>query len=229
MNKLMEAKGIVKSYGNVQVVRDGTVEIYAGEFVSIVGRSGSGKSTLLYLLAGLEQADSGTIRYKDQQLSAYSEEELAVWRREHIGLVFQNYNLIPTLTALENVAFPLYPIKMSANARKQRAMEMLEQVGLAERANHRPHQLSGGEQQRVSIARSLVFRPSILFADEPTGNLDSATGDRIMDLFLQLREEHQLALFIVTHDVEKVAARSDRRIEMKDGRTFSHEAMEHAK
>jgi len=229
VNKVLEAQGIVKSYSNVQVVRDGHLHIYPGEFVSIVGRSGSGKSTLLYLLAGLEKADRGEIHYKGRVITGLNEEQLAVWRRDNIGIVFQNFNLIPTLTALENVSFPLYPSKMPASERRQKAMTMLEQVGLADRAHNRPHQLSGGEQQRVSIARSLVCQPSILFADEPTGNLDSDTGDRIMDLFLQLREDHQLALFIVTHDEEKVAARADRRIEMKDGRTYSDEIWEDAK
>jgi putative ABC transport system ATP-binding protein len=182
-----------------------------------MGRSGSGKSTLLNLLAGLERLTSGRIAYRGRDLSGLDEDALALWRRDNVGLVFQSFHLIPTLSALENVAFPLYPAKMTPAERRRRAAERLAQVGLAERATHRPSRLSGGEQQRVAIARALVNNPGLILADEPTGNLDSATGDEILALFQRLRGETGAALLIITHD-EKVAARADRIVRMQDGR-----------
>lgn len=227
MNKLLEARGLTKSFAHMDVVRDGSLDLYPGEFVSLLGRSGSGKSTLLYMLAGLEQADQGDILYQGKTIIGYNQEQFALWRRHHVGLVFQNFNLIPTLNAAQNVAFPLYPEKMSSKERTNRALEVLEQVGLADRAGHRPQQLSGGEQQRVSIARALVNRPSVIFADEPTGNLDSKTGDLIMSLFRKLTEQSDVGLLVVTHDEEKVASKSDRKINMVDGRTILDEKSFH--
>ncbi len=226
MSKLLEVRGLAKSFAHVNVVKDGTLDLYSGEFVSLLGRSGSGKSTLLYMLAGLEQADQGDILFQGQSIRGYNQEQLALWRRHNIGLVFQNFNLIPTLNAVENVAFPLYPEKMSSKERTHKAMEMLDQVGLADRASHRPQQLSGGEQQRVSIARALVNHPSVIFADEPTGNLDSNTGDHIMGLFRKLTKQHGVGLLVVTHDEEKVASQSDRKIKMIDGRTIIDEQVQ---
>jgi putative ABC transport system ATP-binding protein len=220
VNKLLEVRGLAKSFAHVDVVKDGSLDLYPGEFISLLGRSGSGKSTLLYMLAGLEQADQGDVLFQGKSIIGYNQEQFALWRRKHVGLVFQNFNLIPTLNAAQNVAFPLYPEKMNSKERMNRALEVLEQVGLADRAAHRPQQLSGGEQQRVSIARALVNRPSIIFADEPTGNLDSKTGDLIMSLFRNLSEQHGVGLLVVTHDEEKVASKSDRKIKMVDGRTM---------
>lgn len=216
-NNLLQAEGLRKAFGTVEAVRDVSLCIAPGESVAVMGRSGSGKSTLLSLLAGLERPTSGRIAYRGRDLSGLDEDALALWRRDNIGLVFQSFHLIPTLSALENVAFPLYPAKMTTAERRRRAAERLAQVGLAERATHRPSRLSGGEQQRVAIARALVNNPGLILADEPTGNLDSATGDEILALFQRLRVETGAALLIITHD-EKVAALADRVVRMQDGR-----------
>jgi predicted ABC-type transport system involved in lysophospholipase L1 biosynthesis ATPase subunit len=176
----------------------------------------------LYLLSGLESPDSGHIycNGKDchgRDIVRLTEEDLAIWRRRQVGLVFQAFHLIPTLSAVENVAFPLYPEKITTHERHQRAMACLEKVGLAHRAGHRPAQLSGGEQQRVAIARALVGQPSLILADEPTGNLDSQTSREIIALFHNLHQESGVALMIITHD-DKVAAAAERILKMEDGR-----------
>ncbi|WP_127500346.1 ABC transporter ATP-binding protein [Actinoplanes solisilvae] len=212
---ILKAEGIRKSFGKVTALAGVDLAIRAGEFLAIVGRSGSGKSTLLNLLAGLDAPDSGRISSQGRVLPT-GEDELADWRREHVGLVFQAFHLIPTLSALENVAIPLYPRRMSDTARRERAGNCLELVGLSHRTGHRPGQLSGGEQQRVAIARALVGDPSLVLADEPTGNLDTTTGQEILDMFERLRHETGFALVVVTHD-EKVAAAADRQIRLQDG------------
>lgn len=217
MNNVMEAKDLVKSFGTVSAVNGVDMEINAGEIVALMGRSGSGKTTTMHLLAGLEQVTAGEVRYQKTELSGLDEDALALWRRENIGLVFQSFHLIPTLSALENVAFPLYPADMSPAERTARAQSRLEMVGLADRATHRPSRLSGGEQQRVAIARALINDPGLILADEPTGNLDSETGAEILALFHRLRDEAGVAFLIVTHDNE-VAATADRIIRMKDGK-----------
>ena len=216
-NSLLRAESVRKSFGAVEAVRDASLHVAAGEFIAVMGRSGSGKTTLLNLLTGLERPTSGHILYHDRDLGELDEDALALWRRANIGLVFQSFYLIPTLSALENVAFPLYPTKLTPSERRRRAAERLAQVGLTERAAHRPSRLSGGEQQRVAIARALVNAPGLILADEPTGNLDSATGDEILALFQRLRGETGAALLIITHD-EKVAAGADRVLRMLDGR-----------
>lgn len=216
-NSLLRAESLRKSFGAVEAVQDASLHIAPGEFVAIMGRSGSGKTTLLNLLTGLERPTSGRIVYRDRDLGELDEDALALWRRANIGLVFQSFYLIPTLSALENVAFPLYPTKLTPTERRRRAAERLAQVGLTNRAAHRPSRLSGGEQQRVAIARALINAPGLILADEPTGNLDSATGDEILALFQRLRRETGTALLIITHD-EKVAAGADRVLRMLDGR-----------
>lgn len=217
MNKVIKAKSLVKSFGTVIAVDGVDIEINAGEIVALMGRSGSGKTTAMHLLAGLEQATSGEVRYQEKELSGLDEDALALWRRENIGLVFQSFHLIPTLSALENVAFPLYPSDISVEERRSRAEARLGMVGLADRATHRPSRLSGGEQQRVAIARALINDPDLILADEPTGNLDSETGKDILALFHRLRDEAGVAFLIVTHD-DEVAATADRVIRMKDGK-----------
>ena len=221
MTSLLCAENLRKSFGSVDAVQDASLQIAAGEFVAIMGRSGSGKTTLLHLLAGLERPTAGQILFKDQEVSGLDEDALALWRRDNIGLVFQAFFLVPTLSALENVAFPLYPAKMPAAARRKQASDRLAQVGLSHRADHRPSRLSGGEQQRVAIARAIINHPGLILADEPTGNLDSATEADIMVLFQKLRRETGAALLIITHD-EKVAAGTDRVLHMQDG-VLSHE------
>lgn len=216
MSELLRAESLHKSFGTVTAVSHINLHINSGEIVALMGRSGSGKSTAMHLLAGLEQASNGHIFYRDQDISGLDEDALALWRRENIGLVFQAFHLIPTLSALENVAFPLYPTAVKAADRRQRATAQLERMGLADRLTHRPSRLSGGEQQRVAIARALINNPSLILADEPTGNLDSETGDAILTLFHHLRDEASVSFLIVTHD-DEVAARADRIIRMKDG------------
>ena len=197
-------------------MRDVSLEVLANDFVAIMGRSGSGKTTTMHLLAGLESPTSGQILFRGEDISRLDEDSLALWRREEVGLVFQAFHLIPTLSALENVAFPLYPTTVPAKERRRLAESRLEQVGLGHRLQHRPGQLSGAEQQRVAIARALVNRPSLILADEPTGNLDSETGAEVMALLQRLNQEEQAALVIITHDPE-VAAAARRVVLMKDG------------
>ena len=228
MSELLKVEGICRTFGSVTAVDDVSLHLAPKEIVAILGRSGSGKSTLLNLLVGLEGADRGRICYRGQDIVPMNEEQLALWRRKEVGLVFQNFNLIQTLSALENVAFPLYPEKMSTAERRKRALAALEQVGLAHRADHRPTQLSGGEQQRVAIARALIQNPPLIFADEPTGNLDSKTGDEILKLFQRLRDENGVALLIITHDENKVASIADRVIRMADGRIVEDAAANQA-
>jgi putative ABC transport system ATP-binding protein len=216
VSELLRTESLSKSFGAVTAVNQINLHINTGEIVAIMGRSGSGKSTAMHLLAGLEKPSSGHVFYRGQDIAGLDEDALALWRREHIGLVFQTFHLIPTLSALENVAFPLYPNGVPAAERRRRAAARLEMVGLAHRATHRPSRLSGGEQQRVAIARALINDPGLILADEPTGNLDSETGREILALFHRLRDEAGISFLIVTHDVE-VAATADRVIRMKDG------------
>jgi putative ABC transport system ATP-binding protein len=215
-NNVLHADRLSKSFENITAVKNASLHVSNAEIVSVMGRSGSGKTTLLHMLAGLERPSSGHIFFRDQDINGLSEDELALWRRKNIGLVFQAFFLVPTLSALENVCFPLYPERMPSSERGKKAMMRLSQVGLTGRMTHRPSRMSGGEQQRVAIARALVNSPGLILADEPTGNLDSATGKEILDLFRRLRDETSTAFLIITHD-EKVAAASDRIIHIIDG------------
>ena len=220
MNKnkkqIIIARNLSKHFGPVQPVREVNFTVQAGEFITLLGPSGSGKSTLLGLIAGLEQPSEGSIHLQGREITGLNEDELALFRREHVGFVFQAFHLIPTLNSLENVAFPLYPVRMQEKERTDRAMVLLEKVGLGNRAVHKPARLSGGERQRVAIARALINEPSILFCDEPTGNLDSTSGGEILDLLLQLNQNRKLTIFMVTHDKE-IAQLSHRSLYMHDG------------
>jgi putative ABC transport system ATP-binding protein len=200
--------------GPLTIVRDVSFEIRARESVAIVGPSGAGKSTLLALLAGLDLPTSGEVVLAGERLNALDEDGRARLRAQHVGFVFQSFHLVPALTALENVMLPL-ELKGSGDARAE-ARRMLERVGLAARGGHYPRQLSGGEQQRVALARASVSRPAVLFADEPTGNLDSATGARITDLLFELNRDADTTLVLVTHDAT-LAARCDRSLRMDAG------------
>ena len=202
---------------HVDALRGVNLTIAPGEFVALVGPSGSGKSTVLNLIGGLDRPTEGKIWVDGVELTAEDERGLTAHRRHRVGFVFQSFNLLPRLTALENVALPLMFGRVSGRERLTRARALLEQVGLAGRLNHRPTQLSGGEQQRVAIARSLVAEPALLLADEPTGNLDTTTGGDIMTLLKALNVERGLTLLVVTHD-PKVAAFADRIIRLRDGR-----------
>lgn len=207
-------KTVTTSEGSLQILQPIDVIVNSGESVAIVGASGSGKSTLLGLLAGLDTASSGEIYLDGLALHSMDEEQRARLRGEKVGFIFQSFMLVQSLTALENVLLPAQ-ISGLADA-KQRADDILNLVGLAHRANHYPNQLSGGEQQRVAIARAFITRPKILFADEPTGNLDAANGEKIENLLFQLNQESDTTLILVTHDAE-LAARCERQLHMQGG------------
>ena len=216
---ILQVQHVFKSYqiGDHQlpVLQDINFEIEAGSTVAIVGPSGSGKTTLLGLCAGLDQSTEGNIVLDGIQLSGLNEDKLAQIRNEHVGFVFQNFQLLPTLTALENV---LVPMELRGQRNKQKeALELLERVGLSGRADHYPSQLSGGEQQRVSLARAFANRPKILFADEPTGNLDAETSAIIEEMLFQLNQESGTTLVIVTHDLD-LAAKTQKIIPIKGGK-----------
>jgi putative ABC transport system ATP-binding protein len=202
------------------VVKGVSISIDSGEFVCLVGKSGCGKTTLLSLLSGLERPTKGDVVLNGKKINGASEDELALFRRQNVGFIFQSFNLIPTLSAWENVALPLFPIKMTAEERRRRATELLEQMELGHRMDHLPSALSGGEKQRVAIARALVNHPKIIFADEPTGNLDSATGDAIMDILNRLHSKEGVAILMVTHEVE-LAKTAERLVRMHDGEVIS--------
>ncbi|PTQ73366.1 ABC transporter ATP-binding protein [Celeribacter persicus] len=201
--------------GRVEILRGITFEVTRGETLALIGPSGSGKSSLLMLLGGLESASAGQISVLGRDLTTMNEDELARFRRDHMGVVFQSFHLIPTMTALENVAIPLELAGVSDAF--ERAKAELESVGLGARLDHYPAQMSGGEQQRVALARASAPRPEILLADEPTGNLDGATGEAIMELLKGLRDRHGATLIMVTHSPE-LAERCDRVIRLRDGR-----------
>jgi lipoprotein-releasing system ATP-binding protein len=218
---LLSASGLQKAYTigsrKLEVLRGVDVEIARGDFVALRGASGTGKSTLLHLIGGLDTPNAGEIVFRGQKLSGYSGGELTLFRNRRVGFVFQAYHLLPELTALENVCLSARIARVSAGQAEKRARELLGRVGLNAREDHKPSELSGGEQQRVAIARALINEPELLLADEPTGNLDSRTGGEIIELLKSLRVEKQTTLVIATHD-EKVAAHAQRVIELVDGR-----------
>ena len=204
----------------IAAVNNVSLDIKKGEFCCLLGKSGSGKSTLLNLLAGLEKPTKGEIIINGSHIERMNEDQLAKFRQQNIGFVFQSYNLLPTLTALENVELPLIFKKVGKRTRMRLALEMLESVGLKDRANHKPSEMSGGQQQRVSIARAFINKPKVLFADEPTGNLDTKTPFEMMDLFLGLAREQEQTVIIVTHDTE-VSSYADRIIQLSDGKIIN--------
>src|SRR5271154_1690985 len=218
---LLSASGLEKTYvmgsRSLQVLRGVDLQIARGDFVALRGASGTGKSTLLHLIGGLDTPNAGEIIFRGQKLSGFSEGELTFFRNRRVGFVFQAYHCLPDLTALENVCLSARIARISAGQAEKRARELLGRVGLNAREDHKPSELSGGEQQRVAIARALVNEPELLLADEPTGNLDSKTGGEIIELLKSLRVEKQTTLVIATHD-EKVAAHAQRVIELVDGR-----------
>ena len=217
---ILTGAGLSKRYGDLEVVKGVSLSIDAGEFVCLVGKSGCGKTTLLSLLSGLERPTAGQVKLDGKDITSATEDELALFRRENVGFVFQSFNLVPTLSAWENVALPLFPIKMTGDERRQRATRLLEKMDLGHRMAHLPSALSGGEKQRVAIARALVNHPKILFADEPIGNLDSATGDAIMEILNRLHTQDGVAILMVTHEAE-LAKTADRLIRMHDGEVQS--------
>jgi lipoprotein-releasing system ATP-binding protein len=214
---MLTGKNIFKRYGNVQVLKGVDIEIKKGEVASIVGPSGSGKSTLLHILGTLDHADKGAINVNGTAIATLSGKKLAAFRNKHIGFVFQFHHLLPEFTAIENVCIPGWIAGRKKNEVKDEAIRLLDLLGLSARRENKPNQLSGGEQQRVAVARSLINNPDIIFADEPTGNLDSANAQELHNLFFDLRNRLNQTFLIVTHN-EELARLSDRILHMKDGK-----------
>ena len=214
---MITGKNIYKRYDTVQVLKGVDIEIKKGEVASIVGPSGSGKSTLLHILGTLDQADKGAVVMNDTNIHLLSKKKLAAFRNKHIGFVFQFHHLLPEFTALENVCIPGWLAGRNKNEVKEEAIRILNMLGLSQRMENKPNQLSGGEQQRVAVARALINKPDIVFADEPTGNLDSANARELHRLFFELRDKFNQTFLIVTHN-EDLARLSDRTYHMIDGK-----------
>lgn len=214
---MLRGKNIHKKYGTVEVLRGVDIEIQKGEIVSIVGSSGAGKSTLLHILGTLDKADRGDVSLDTTMISALTGKKLASFRNKHIGFVFQFHHLLPEFTALENVCIPGWLAKRKKAEVEGKAKELLEILGLKDRLENKPNEMSGGEQQRVAVARALINNPSVIFADEPTGNLDSANARELHQLFFDLRKQFNQTFLIVTHN-EELATLSDRVLHMKDGK-----------
>ena len=238
-NDLQDGNEVAEIYRNAGIPvllvgtdrKDGIAEIrarLAGKISAFAGNTGVGKSTLLNMIAGLEKPTRGTVKIKGELISKMSEKQLAVFRQKHIGFVFQSYNLIQGMTAVENVAMPLMFRRVSRKKREEAAREMLKQVGLGERMDHRPNEMSGGQQQRVGIARAFVTNPEVVFADEPTGNLDTKTTKEVMEMFLRFAREKGTTIILVTHD-RSLAEYCDRIVTISDGRIISNEDHRHAK
>ena len=213
---MIEIRNIHKSFGNLQVLKGIDLTINKGEIVSIVGPSGAGKTTLLQIIGTLDRADEGTVIIDGTDVSKLSTRKLSDFRNKHIGFVFQFHQLLPEFTALENVMIPAFIAGMSKKEAKERGMELLQYMGLADRASHKPQELSGGEKQRVAVARALVNKPDVILADEPSGSLDTKNKEELHQLFFDLRDKFGQTFVIVTHD-EHLATITDRTIKMNDG------------
>lgn len=213
---MLKATNIHKSYKNLHVLKGVDFSVDKGEIVSIVGKSGAGKSTLLHIIGTLDKPDRGSVQFNQREISTLNAKDLAAFRNENIGFIFQFHHLLPEFTALENVCIPGFILRNPETKVKKKAKELLDYLGLSERLTHKPSQLSGGEQQRVAVARALINNPNVIFADEPSGNLDSASSQELHQLLFQLRADFQQTFVIVTHN-EELAGMSDRRVEMQDG------------
>jgi lipoprotein-releasing system ATP-binding protein len=214
---MLSGKNIHKRYGSVEVLKGVDIDIQKGEVVSIAGPSGSGKSTLLHILGTLDKADMGTVSMNNTMINSLSPKKIAAFRNKHIGFVFQFHHLLPEFTALENVCIPGWLAGRKKNEVKEEAAKLLNMLGLSHRTENKPNQLSGGEQQRVAVARALINNPDIVMADEPTGNLDSTNAQELHKLFFDLRKQFNQTFLIVTHN-EELAKLSDRVLHMKDGK-----------
>lgn len=218
---MIEIKNIYKRYDNLEVLKGVNLTVDKGEIVSIVGKSGAGKSTLLHIIGTLDQPSSGSVIINGRNTSTMSKNELANFRNQEIGFIFQFHHLLPEFNALENVCIPAFIQNADESATKTRAKELLQYLGLGERLTHRPSELSGGEQQRVAVARALINSPAVVFADEPTGNLDTASSEDLHKLLFQLRDDFQHTFVIVTHNPE-LADMSDRKLTIADGQIETH-------
>jgi len=222
----IKLRGLEKTYGegssSIHVLKGITLDIPHNQFVTLMGPSGSGKSTLLHILAGIDRPDKGDVELFGHSLASMDENALTIYRRNIIGIIFQFFNLLPYLSALENVSLPLYLAGKGKKESHEKAIEALESVGLQDRISHRPSELSGGEQQRVAIARSISNSPSLILADEPTGNLDSANAKIVLELLMKLQREKKITIFMVTHDI-LIGSMGTLRIKMKDGNLESWE------
>lgn len=219
---MIKAKNIHKSFDTLEVLKGVDIEVKKGEIVSIVGPSGAGKTTLLQILGTLDRPDNGEIEVDGINFSQLSEKELAVFRNRHIGFIFQFHQLLPEFTALENVMIPALIAGIDAKAASRKSKELIDYLGLTNRLGHKPSELSGGEKQRIAVARALINKPSLILADEPSGSLDSKNRDELHKLLFDLRDKFGLTLVIVTHDKE-LALLSDRVIEMKDGKIIKYD------
>jgi lipoprotein-releasing system ATP-binding protein len=217
---MIKADGILKSYGDLKVLKGIDVRIEKGEIVSIVGPSGAGKSTLLHIIGTLDRADKGTVNINDTNVSELTGKKLAAFRNKNIGFIFQFHHLLPEFTAMENVCVPAFIAGLAKKEAENKAYGLLEFLGLKDRLNHKPKELSGGEQQRVAAARALINNPLVIMADEPSGNLDSNSATELHKLFFQLRKEFNQTFVIVTHN-EELANMADRKLTMKDGRIIT--------
>jgi lipoprotein-releasing system ATP-binding protein len=214
---MISATDIHKSYGSLHVLKGINLEIKKGEIVSLVGASGAGKSTLLHILGTLDNPDKGSVAIDGEDITKYRQRKLSAFRNLHIGFVFQQHHLLPEFTALENICMPALISGMTKNKSEKKANDLLDFLGLNDRAGHRPSELSGGEQQRVAVARALINQPKVVFADEPSGNLDTNSAQSLHELFFDLRDKFQQTFVIVTHN-EALAAMADRKLTMKDGK-----------
>lgn len=214
---MIVAKDIRKKYGELEILKGVDLEIKQGEIVSIVGSSGAGKTTLLSILGTLDRPDSGSVTINNQNVFDLNDKKLAAFRNKHIGFVFQFHQLLPEFSAIENVCIPALIAKQTKKEAEKNAAELLDLFGLSNRANHKPSELSGGEQQRVAVARALINKPAVIFADEPSGNLDSVNASQLHDLFFQLRDSFNQTFVIVTHN-PALASKADRSLQMRDGK-----------
>lgn len=215
-DNVLWAKGVYKAYGQLEILKDISLTVKRGEFLAITGHSGAGKSTLLHILGGLDKPDKGQIQIMEKNFFDLSGKKQMLFLNTHIGFVFQFHHLLPEFTALENVCMPLWIRGEKKVEAEKKALVVLERVGLKQRIDHKPAALSGGERQRVAIARALINKPAIVFADEPTGNLDSENAASIHQLLLELQKEYKLTCIVVTHN-EEMASVAERRLKMKDG------------
>ena len=218
---MLQARGIKKSYGNLQILKGVDLDVERGEIITIIGASGAGKSTFLHIIGALDHPAHGTVRLNNVDIHTLSSKKLSAFRNEQIGFIFQFHHLLPEFTALENICIPAFIAGKGKKDAENKAFELLELLGLSDRANHKPNELSGGEQQRVAVARALVNVPAIILADEPSGNLDSNNAENLHHLFVNLRDTLNQTFVIVTHN-ENLANLADRKVLMKDGQIINY-------